>query len=103
MSFLALIYLGGLISSRVVGMPALVGEICVGILLGPNLAIFPLPSPETFVLLGQIGCVENFASTCCASRSIKNLTLFPFASHFLLLLLLLSSTFIYLCECISTD
>ena len=54
MSFLALVYLGGLISSRLAGMPALVGEIVVGILLGPNL-LDTVPSPDTFVLLGQIG------------------------------------------------
>lgn len=52
--FLAAIYAGGLAVSRFLGMPALVGEIFVGIFMGPNLLDF-VPYEESFVLLGEIG------------------------------------------------
>ncbi|CAB9509080.1 K(+) antiporter GerN [Seminavis robusta] len=38
------------------GMPALVGEICTGFLLGPPLADF-VPYPEAMVLVGEIGLI----------------------------------------------
>jgi Kef-type K+ transport system membrane component KefB len=37
-------------------MPSLVGEIFVGILLGPNLAAY-VPNPVSFVMLGEIGLI----------------------------------------------
>jgi Kef-type K+ transport system membrane component KefB len=53
-SFLAAIYVAGIAVQRVLGMPALVGEILTGILLGPSLLNI-VPIPEAFVLLGEIG------------------------------------------------
>jgi hypothetical protein len=52
--FLTCIYVGGQIASRFLKMPDLVGQIVVGILLGPNLADF-VPNPEAWVLFGEIG------------------------------------------------
>jgi len=52
--FLAAIYASGLISSKILKMPSLVGEIGAGILLGPNMANL-VPNPEAFVMLGEIG------------------------------------------------
>lgn len=52
--FLASIYVAGIAVQRVLGMPALVGEILTGILLGPSLLNI-VPIPEAFVLLGEIG------------------------------------------------
>jgi Kef-type K+ transport system membrane component KefB len=43
-----------MIVSRFLSMPALVGEIFMGILLGPNLLDF-VPNQEAFVMLGEIG------------------------------------------------
>ena len=51
--FFIAIYVSGQIASYI-KMPALVGEIVCGILLGPPLADF-VPNPEAFVLLGEIG------------------------------------------------
>jgi Kef-type K+ transport system membrane component KefB len=56
MIFLAAIYMSGIFSVKFLRMPSLVGEIFAGILLGPNLANI-VPSPETFVLLGEIGLI----------------------------------------------
>lgn len=53
--FFACIYIGGQIANFC-RMPSLVGEIIVGILLGPPLADF-VPNPEAFVLLGEVGLV----------------------------------------------
>ena len=55
MVFFAAIYLGGKVGV-LLKMPALVGEIVVGIVLGPPLLDF-VPNPEAFVLLGEIGYV----------------------------------------------
>ena len=52
--FLSLIYAAGMLVSRFLSMPALVGEIFMGILLGPNLLDF-VPNEEAFVMLGEIG------------------------------------------------
>jgi hypothetical protein len=52
--FLVAIYVAGQIASRILKMPCLVGEIVVGILLGPPLADF-VPNPEAWVLLGEVG------------------------------------------------
>ena len=52
--FLAAIYAGGLAVSRFLKMPSLVGEIFMGILLGPNALSF-VPYEEAFVMLGEIG------------------------------------------------
>jgi len=54
--FLAAIYAAGVFSSRILKMPALVGEIFCGILLGPNLLQF-VPNVEAFVMLGEIGLI----------------------------------------------
>jgi hypothetical protein len=52
--FLSLIYASGMLVSRFASMPALVGEIFMGILLGPNALNF-VPNTEAFVMLGEIG------------------------------------------------
>ena len=54
--FFACIYVGGQIASRLLRMPSLVGEIFVGILLGPNLAAY-VPHPISYVMLGEIGLI----------------------------------------------
>lgn len=54
--FLAAIYVAGQISSRVLQMPSLVGEIFAGIFLGPELAGF-VPNETAWVLLGEIGLI----------------------------------------------
>jgi hypothetical protein len=54
--FFACIYVGGQLASRLLRMPSLVGEIFVGILLGPNLAAY-VPNPVSFVMLGEIGLI----------------------------------------------
>mmetsp|Transcript_27971 Transcript_27971/g.42849 ORF Transcript_27971/g.42849 Transcript_27971/m.42849 type:complete len:809 (+) Transcript_27971:202-2628(+) len=54
--FLTAIYIAGQVSSRLLAMPSLVGEIVAGIVLGPNLADF-VPNAEAFVLLGEIGLI----------------------------------------------
>lgn len=54
--FFASIYVAGIAVQRFLGMPALVGEILIGILLGPSLLNI-VPIPEAFVLLGEIGYV----------------------------------------------
>lgn len=54
--FLLSIYLGGLFAARFLKMPALVGEIIVGILLGPPLADY-VPYAEAFVMFGEIGLI----------------------------------------------
>ncbi|KAL7533649.1 hypothetical protein ACHAXR_005367 [Thalassiosira sp. AJA248-18] len=54
--FFACIYVGGQIAARLCKMPSLVGEIFVGILLGPNLADY-VPFPISFVMLGEIGLI----------------------------------------------
>lgn len=54
--FLTCIYCAGQFVSRVLSTPALVGEICCGILMGPQLADF-VPNPEAFVLFGELGYV----------------------------------------------
>ena len=54
--FFAAIYAAGVLSAKVLKMPALVGEIFCGILLGPNLLQF-VPNPEAFVMLGEIGLI----------------------------------------------
>eukprot|EP00804_Cyclotella_cryptica_P028486 CCRYP_014781-RA/>CCRYP_014781-RA protein AED:0.02 eAED:0.02 QI:317/1/1/1/1/1/3/2257/834 len=56
MVFFAMIYVGGQLASRLLRMPSLVGEIFVGILLGPNLADY-VPYPISFVMLGEIGLI----------------------------------------------
>lgn len=56
MMFFACIYVGGQIAARLFKMPSLVGEIFVGILLGPNLAAY-VPHPISFVMLGEIGLI----------------------------------------------
>lgn len=53
--FICCIYVGGHLANLLM-MPSLVGEIVVGILLGPPLADY-VPNPEAFVLLGEIGYV----------------------------------------------
>jgi hypothetical protein len=52
--FFVCIYCAGQFAARVLAMPALVGEICCGILLGPQLADY-VPNPEAWVLFGEIG------------------------------------------------
>jgi membrane-bound ClpP family serine protease len=54
--FLAAIYAAGVCFSKVLKMPALVGEICCGILLGPNFLQF-VPNVEAFLMLGEIGLI----------------------------------------------
>jgi len=54
--FFAAIYAAGVVSSKLLRMPALVGEIFCGILLGPNLLQF-VPNVEAFVMLGEIGLI----------------------------------------------
>jgi Kef-type K+ transport system membrane component KefB len=54
--FLAAIYVTGFSFSRYLAMPAMVGEILIGVLLGPGLANI-VPLPEAFVLLGEIGLI----------------------------------------------
>jgi H+/Cl- antiporter ClcA len=56
--FLGTIYAAGICAARFLSMPALVGEILIGILLGPNLTNF-VPIPEAFVMLGEIGYVAS--------------------------------------------
>jgi len=53
--FLTAIYVGGQLASRVLRMPDLVGEIVVGIVLGPPLLKDFVPYPEAWVLFGEIG------------------------------------------------
>lgn len=55
-AFLSAVYASGLFCSRVMGMPSLVGEILVGIIMGPNLLDI-VPIEEAFVLLGEIGLI----------------------------------------------
>lgn len=52
--FLTCIYAAGLCVSRFLSMPALVGEIFMGIFLGPQALNF-VPNEEAFVMLGEIG------------------------------------------------
>lgn len=52
--FLVCIYCAGQFAARVLTMPALVGEICCGILLGPQLADY-VPNSEAWVLFGEMG------------------------------------------------
>jgi len=52
--FLATIYIAGLVTAKFLRMPALVGEIFAGIMLGPEVSNI-VPNPEAFVLLGEIG------------------------------------------------
>ncbi|GAX13284.1 hypothetical protein FisN_17Hh224 [Fistulifera solaris] len=54
--FFVCIYCAGQFASRVLTMPALVGEICCGILLGPQLADY-VPNPQAWVLFGEIGLI----------------------------------------------
>lgn len=54
--FFAAIYAGGLFTSRFLKMPSLVGEIFVGIFMGPNMLDF-VPNEEAFVMLGEIGLI----------------------------------------------
>mmetsp|Transcript_18256 Transcript_18256/g.22343 ORF Transcript_18256/g.22343 Transcript_18256/m.22343 type:complete len:783 (+) Transcript_18256:8-2356(+) len=53
--FLIAAYVAGLVT-KAMGMPALVGEIITGFLLGPPLADF-VPFPEALVLVGEIGLI----------------------------------------------
>lgn len=55
--FLIAIYAAGFIFSRFLRIPALVGEIIAGKLLGPELLNNFVPYPAAFVLLGQIGLI----------------------------------------------
>ena len=70
MVFFAAIYLGGKVGV-LLKMPALVGEIVVGIVLGPPLLDF-VPNPEAFVLLGEIGYVakNTFVVVACGCGEI---------------------------------
>lgn len=54
--FFAAIYVGGQIAARLLRMPSLVGEIFVGIILGPNLLAY-VPHPISYVMLGEIGLI----------------------------------------------
>jgi len=54
--FLSAIYAAGLFTARFLSMPALVGEIFTGIILGPNL-IDLVPYEEAFVMLGELGLI----------------------------------------------
>lgn len=54
--FLSATYIVGFYFSRFLAIPSLVGEILVGILMGPNLLDL-VPDPESFVLLGEIGLI----------------------------------------------
>jgi hypothetical protein len=54
LAFLSAIYGAGLFFSRILRMPSLVGEILVGIIMGPNLLSI-VPIEKAFVLLGEIG------------------------------------------------
>ena len=56
MLFLSAMYGAGVMVSQFCSMPALVGEIFMGILLGPNLLNL-VPDPESWVMLGHIGYV----------------------------------------------
>ena len=53
--FLIVATAAGVVTSRL-GMPALVGEIFTGFLMGPPLADF-VPYPEALVLVGEIGLI----------------------------------------------
>ena len=53
LTFLVLLWVAGKLVTKV-GAPALVGELFVGIMLGPNLANF-VPFPEAAVLFGEVG------------------------------------------------
>jgi len=53
--FLISIYIAGVITKKL-RMPALVGEIIAGFLLGPSLADF-VPYPESLVLFGEFGLI----------------------------------------------
>lgn len=55
--FLAAIYVSGVVASKFLKMPNLVGEIICGILLGPSLADI-VPNAESWVLLGELGYVR---------------------------------------------
>mmetsp|Transcript_10833 Transcript_10833/g.14344 ORF Transcript_10833/g.14344 Transcript_10833/m.14344 type:complete len:780 (+) Transcript_10833:171-2510(+) len=54
--FLVIIYVSGQIAARVFKMPALVGEIFAGILVGPPLGDI-VPYAEAFVLIGELGLI----------------------------------------------
>lgn len=54
--FLTCVYVSGVIASRFLRMPPLVGEIVCGILLGPPLAD-KVPYAESWVLLGELGLI----------------------------------------------
>ena len=67
--FLAAIFAAGFVASRLFRMPALVGEIIIGIVLGPPLLKF-VPMSESWVMFGEIGYVtytfQNFHSKMVA-------------------------------------
>merc|ERR1719203_1681652 len=55
MIFMALLWFVGKAFSRI-GLPSLVGEIIVGIIMGPNLLNF-VPYSDALVVIGEIGLV----------------------------------------------
>jgi len=86
MIFLALVWVTGQVASRVFRMPALVGEILMGILLGPS-ALHIVPFPQGWVLFGEIGCVV-FVFLCFSRFSLSlSLLFFFFSFPFFLLFL----------------
>ena len=51
------------------GLPALFGDICVGVALGPRALDF-VPYPTAFVLLGELGlCLHALEVVGCGGRS----------------------------------
>lgn len=78
--FLALIYISGQWASRVFSMPALVGQIVAGILLGPPLADF-VPDPAGWVLIGEIGYVP------CTTGSMRTQVRMPLLPRHRMILL----------------
>ena len=59
-------------------MPSLVGEIFVGIFLGPNLLDF-VPFETSWVMLGEIGCVKNDSNSASFELRIVSHSAFPIA------------------------
>jgi len=52
--FLGAVYAAGIVTSRFLGIPALVGEIAIGVIMGPEVLDL-VPFEESWVLLGEIG------------------------------------------------
>ena len=74
--FITAIYMAGEFAKRILQMPALVGEIFCGILLGPPLLEDFVPNPEAWVMFGEIGSVYISQWQCIQTDSCQSPNLF---------------------------